>query len=72
MRNSFKELTLNELFNKKEELEKEYLDIRFKSKIGHVDNPLRKRVLRRWLARLNTLIDNHPDLIQNSNEEEQE
>ena len=32
------------------------MDLRFQMVIGHVDNPLQKRVMRREIARLNTLI----------------
>jgi large subunit ribosomal protein L29 len=32
------------------------MDLRFQMVMGHVDNPLQKRVMRRQLARLNTLI----------------
>ncbi len=56
MRDSFKELTLNELLTKREELRKEYRDVRFNLVIGHVDNQLKKRILRRQVARLNTII----------------
>ena len=69
MKNLFKELTLDELFTKKAELEREYFELRFKSEIGHVENPLKKRNLRRSLARLNTLIDNHPDLMHNGEQQ---
>ena len=56
MKDSFKELTLNELKAKQDELKKKYFKLRFDMVIGHVENPLEKRVLRRKLARLNTLI----------------
>jgi large subunit ribosomal protein L29 len=56
MRNSFKNLTFPELKVKREELNKKYMELRFQMVIGHVDNPLQKRVMRRQLARLNTLI----------------
>ena len=56
MRNLFKELTLNELSTKREELRKEYRDVRFNLVIGHVDNQLKKRILRRQVARINTII----------------
>jgi large subunit ribosomal protein L29 len=56
MRNSFKNLTLPELKAKRDELNKKYLDLRFKIVIGHVENPLQKRTMRRQIARLNTLI----------------
>lgn len=56
MKDSFKELNLSELIQKKEELQKKYFDIRFSSVVGFLDNPLQKRVLRRKIARVNTLI----------------
>ncbi len=56
MKDSFNDLTYNELLNKREELKKQYRDIRFNMVIGHVDNPLQKRVLRRKIARINTII----------------
>ncbi len=56
MKDSFKDLTYNELLNKREELKKQYRDLRFNMVIGHVDNPLEKRVLRRKIARINTII----------------
>ena len=62
MRNSFRELTFEELITKKEELKKKYRDLRFNMVVGHVDNPLQKRTLRRQIARVNTLIYNHSDV----------
>jgi len=56
MKNSFKNLTFPELKAKRDELYRKYLDFRFQMVIGHVDNPLQKRVLRRQIARVNTLI----------------
>ncbi|TFG85329.1 MAG: 50S ribosomal protein L29 [Spirochaetales bacterium] len=56
MKNSFNELKLEELAAKREELRKKYFDLRFQMVIGHVDNPLQKRTLRRQIARLNGLI----------------
>jgi large subunit ribosomal protein L29 len=56
MKNSFKNLSFPELKAKREELNKKYLELRFQIVIGHVDNPLQKRVMRRQIARLNTLI----------------
>ncbi len=66
MRNSFKDLTFEELLAKREEVKKQYRDIRFQRVVGHVDNPLKKRVLRRQIARLNTLIYNHAEVVQGS------
>ena len=56
MRNSFKTLTFQELKAKRDELNRKYMDFRFQMVIGHVDNPLQKRELRRQIARLNNLI----------------
>ena len=56
MKNNFKELTHEELLAKCEELIKKYMDLRFKTVLGHVENPLEKRNLRRQIARVKTLI----------------
>jgi large subunit ribosomal protein L29 len=56
VKNSFKELRPEELLARREELKKKYFDLRFQSVVGHVDNPVEKRVLRRQIARLETLI----------------
>ena len=56
MKNSFKNLTFPELKAKRDELSRKYMDLRFQMVIGHVDNPLQKREMRRQIARLNTLI----------------
>jgi large subunit ribosomal protein L29 len=56
VKNSFKNLSFQELKAKREELSKKYMDLRFHMVIGHVDNPLQKRTMRRQIARLNTLI----------------
>jgi large subunit ribosomal protein L29 len=56
MKDSFKNLTFPELKAKHDELSKKYMELRFQLVIGHVDNPLQKRTMRRQIARLNTLI----------------
>ena len=56
MTNKYKELTHKELINKLNEKKKEYRDLRFNMVIGHVDNTLKRRNLRRDIARLNTMI----------------
>ena len=56
MKNSFKNLSFAELKAKRDELKRKYMELRFQMVIGHVDNPLQKRVMRRQIARLNTLI----------------
>mgnify|MGYP001362469177 FL=1 len=56
MKESYKELTLPELVAKREELSKQYFKLRFDKIIGHLENPLELRTLRRKIARLNTRI----------------
>ena len=51
-----KELSYSELVTRRNELKKKYLDLRFQMVIGHVDNPMQKKTLRREIATLNTLI----------------
>ena len=56
MRDSFNDLTYEELHTKREELKSRYQNILFNKVVGHVDNPLEKRTLRRQIARANTII----------------
>lgn len=56
MKNSFKDLTLEEQIAKRDDLRKQYLDIRMDRVLGHVENPLAIRTVKRQIARLNTLI----------------
>jgi large subunit ribosomal protein L29 len=56
MKNSFKNLTLPELIVKRDELNRKYMELRFQMVVGHVENPLEKRNMRRQIGRLNTLI----------------
>ncbi|HCM25044.1 MAG: 50S ribosomal protein L29 [Treponema sp. GWB1_62_6] len=63
MKNSFKNLSKPELVAKREELNKKFMELRFQLVVGHVENPLQKRNMRRQIARLNTLIRQH-DLVQ--------
>lgn len=51
-----KELSYSELVAKRDVLKKEYMDLRFKMVVAHVDNPMQKRTMRREIARLNTFI----------------
>lgn len=62
MRDSFRDLTFEELVAKREEVRRKYLDARIDHVVGHVENPLEKRTLRRRIARLNTLIYNHAEV----------
>jgi large subunit ribosomal protein L29 len=56
VKNSFKNLNLPELKAKRDEFNRKYMELRFQMVIGHVDNPLERRVMRRQIARLNILI----------------
>lgn len=56
MKNRYKEISKAEAVVKVAELKKSFLDLRFKLVLGHVENPLEKRNLRRQIARLNTII----------------
>lgn len=56
MKNSYNDLTLDELAAKKEKLHKEYFDLRMGKVLGHVENPLAVRTVRRNIARVNTRI----------------
>ena len=56
MKNSFKELTISELKNKREELKKGFRKERFDRVLGHVDNPLKVRTLKKQIARISTII----------------
>ncbi len=49
-------LTLEECLAKKEELNKELQDLRFNMVLGHVENPVAKRNIKRNIARMNTVI----------------
>jgi large subunit ribosomal protein L29 len=51
-----KELSYPELVVKRNELKRKYMDFRFQLVIGHVDNKLEKRSIRREIAVLNTYI----------------
>lgn len=56
MKENLNELKHEELLEKKAELTKKIRDLRFDQVIGHVENPLEIRTMRRKIARLNTLI----------------
>lgn len=50
------DLTYTELVTKKEELHKEYLNLRMNKVLGHLENPLKLKTVRRDIARVNTII----------------
>ena len=56
MRDSYNDLTYNELLTKKEELTQRFREVRFDRVVGHLENPLELRTVRKKIARLNTII----------------
>lgn len=53
---NYKDLSLVELLAKRKELKQKYMDLRFQFVVGHVENPMLKRTMRREIAALNTFI----------------
>lgn len=68
MKNTFEELSYAELLTKREELKKQYREGRFNQVIGHLENPLDLRTLRRSIARLNTIIHEYKLRIRGGSE----
>jgi len=68
MKNSFSDLSYEELLTKRTELKKQYRDARFNKVIGHLDNPLELRSLRRSMARVNTIIHEYKLRVRGGNE----
>ena len=56
MKKTFNDLTLDEIITKRDELSGKIRDIRFEMVMGHVENPMEKKNIRRQIARLNTMI----------------
>ena len=67
MKNSFAKLSYNELVAKRDELRKSYLNMRMEKVLGHVENPLQTRNVRRQIARLNTIIHEYTLGIRKAN-----
>ncbi len=53
---TFRDLTRDELLQKREELRQELFNLRFKKGIRQLENPLKLRTLRRDLARIETIL----------------
>ena len=68
MKNSLNDLSYEELLTKREELKKQYREARFNKVIGHLDNPLELRNLRRTMARANTIIHEYRLRVRGGNE----
>lgn len=58
MNNNFKEMTLDEMIVKREELRRHLHDQRAKKIVGQLNNPVELRIIKRNIARLNTRIYN--------------
>jgi large subunit ribosomal protein L29 len=56
MKETFNDLTLEEIIAKRDELRKNLNNLRFDMVLGHVENPMQKRTIKRSIARLNTMI----------------
>lgn len=56
MKDSFNDLSYQELLSKKEELCKRLFDVRMNKVLGNIENPLEIRTLGRKIARINTLV----------------
>ncbi|MCJ7457814.1 MAG: 50S ribosomal protein L29 [candidate division Zixibacteria bacterium] len=53
---ALKDLTKEELVQKRDELEEERFNLRMQKSAKELDNPLRLRVIRREIARINTML----------------
>jgi len=52
-------LTIEEILQKKEEVKKEIFNLRIRQATRQIDNPLKLRELRRDFARINTIVREH-------------
>ena len=68
MKDSFSDLSYAELLTKREELKKRCREARFNKVVGHLDNPVVLRSLRRQIARVNTIIHEYQLRIRGGNE----
>jgi large subunit ribosomal protein L29 len=59
MKEKYNDLSVDELIAKRDELNKKLQTIRFDMVLGHVENRMEKRNLRKSVARLNTMIHEH-------------
>ena len=69
MKDAFNDLAYEELQTKHAELRQQYRDLRFDRVLGHVDNPLSVRTVRRKLARVRTIIHEYDLGIRRRQEE---
>ena len=59
-----RDLTYEEVLQKREEVRKEIFNLRIRQATRQIDNPLKIRELRRDLARLNTIVGEHISRIR--------
>ena len=59
MKETFNDLSPDELVIKRNDLVAKLRDLRFQMVMGHVEKPIEKRTLRRKIARLNTMINEY-------------
>jgi large subunit ribosomal protein L29 len=59
-----RDLTFDEVLQKREEIKKELFNLRLRQATRQVDNPLKIRILRRDLARMNTIVREHETNIK--------
>lgn len=59
MKEQYGELAYDELRNKHDELVVQYRGARFDATVGHLDDPVSLRLLRRRLARAKTIMHEH-------------
>ena len=55
-KSKYREMSYKELVSKRNDRKQKYMDLRFQAVVGHLDNPLEKRSMRREIAMLNTFI----------------
>ncbi len=55
-KSKYKEMAYAELVSKRNGLKQKYMELRFRGVVGHLDNPVEKRIMRREIAMLNTFI----------------
>lgn len=54
-----RELTQEEVILKKEEVEKELFNLKIRQATRQIDNPLKLRILKRDIAKINTVLKEH-------------
>ena len=51
-----KEMSYAELVAERNDMKQKYMDLRFQMVMGHVDNPMQERAVRREIAKVKTFI----------------